>query len=113
MVPMRSPDDDGTTGDDGSVSGSLGEGFGATLDDLIDGDFGEGDLSDDVTVDEVEVEVDEDADFEFPGDDGDGLTDDEASNVLEEILEDVFGADGPEVLDEVEPEPDFDFDISG
>lgn len=122
---MRSPDEEGTGGDE-SVSSSLGEGFGSSASDLTDG-FGEDDFSDDnysetdfsdddtdITVEDVDVEEETEADdggFEFPGDDGDGLSDDEASNVLEEILEDVFGDDGPEVLDEVEP--DSPFSLSG
>ena len=112
MVPMRSPDEDATTGDDGSVTSSLGDGFSASTGDLADG-FGEGDLADD----DVEAGDDE---FDFPGDDGDGLSDNEASNLLEEILEDVFGDDGPQVLDDVDAdfladvstESDADFDVS-
>lgn len=112
MVPMRSPDEDSTPDGDGSVSSSLGEGF-ASAEDLNEG-FGEDDFSEDNYSSDDSDDGDDFSDDSFEdtiGDDSDGdtsdspgLSDSEASNVLEEILEDVFGDDGPEVLDEVEAE---------
>jgi hypothetical protein len=86
MVPMRTPDEDGTQDGEGLVSSSLGEGFGSSAIDLTDG-FGDDDFSDD--------------DSGGSGD-SDGLSDAEAGNLLEQILEDVFGDDAPEVLDNVD-----------
>lgn len=102
MVPMRTPDEDGTQDGDGIVSSSLGEGFGSSAI-----EFGEDDFSDDFSVaDSVDDSSDDSSDsddsFDLPGDDSDELSDAEAENVLEQILEDVFGDDAPEVLDEVD-----------
>lgn len=113
MLPMRTPDEDGS-GED-AVSTSVGDGFGASADDLEDG-FGDDDFSDDTsfgddTDDTGTTTVDTDegpfGDDTGTGDDGadtpfgDGLSDAEAENVLVEILEDVFGTDN-EALDEVD-----------
>ena len=113
MVPMRTPDEDTTLDGDGSASSSLGDGFGSSAGDLTDG-FGDDDFSDDNYSSDSDSDSDDadssDDSFEdtFGDDtsDGDspGLSDAEAENVLVEILEDVFGDDGPEVLDEVEAE---------
>lgn len=113
MGPMRTPDDDGSG--EGAVSSTVGDGFGpVTGDDLEDG-FGDDDFSDDNTFDDSfgddtgdSVDTgdgggpfDDTSDTSGSGDTpfGDGLSDDEAENVLVEILEDVFGADAPDVLD--------------
>lgn len=120
MLPMRTPDEDGS-GED-AVSTSVGDGFGASADDLEDG-FGDDDFSDDTsfgdgtgTGDTTTVDTDEGSfgdDTDTGGDGGpfgddgadtpfgDGLSDAEAENVLVEILEDVFGTDN-EALDEVD-----------
>ncbi len=124
---MRTPDEDGS-GED-AVSTSVGDGFGESAGDLEDG-FGDDDFSDDTSIDDTSFGEDttdsgtdtsdtgdgpfgdDSSDGPF-GDDsgdsgsgdtpfGDGLSDAEAENVLVEILEDVFGADAPEVLDEVD-----------
>jgi hypothetical protein len=108
MLPMRTPDEDGS-GEE-TVSTSVGDGFGASADDLEDG-FGDDDFSDDTSLDDSfgddttdTVDTDEGSFGDDSGDApfGDGLSDAEAENVLVEILEDVFGADAPEVLDEVD-----------
>jgi hypothetical protein len=109
---MRTPDGDGPDG--GSTSGQVGDGFGASADDLTDGfgdDFpddgfgdstdttGTGGFGDDTgTVDTTDSTDTDDTPF------GDGLSDAEAENVLVEILEDVFGEDGPGALDDAEAE---------
>jgi len=108
MLPMRTPDEDGS-GED-TVSTSVGDGFGASADDLEDG-FGDDDFSDDTsfgddTGDTTTVGTDEGSFGDDTGDGGDtpfgdGLSDAEAENVLVEILEDVFGSD-TEALDEVD-----------
>lgn len=115
---MRTPDGDGPDG--GSTSGQVGDGFGASADDLTDG-FGD-DFPDDGFGDSTDTTGTGDStgtDGGF-GDDtggtggtgdstdtddtpfGDGLSDAEAENVLVEILEDVFGEDGPGALDDAE-----------
>lgn len=96
MLPMRTPDADGS-GED-AVSTSVGDGFGESAGDLEDG-FGDDDFSDDTSFgdDTGDSDTGDSGDTPF----GDGLSDAEAENVLVEILEDVFGADAPEVLDEV------------
>ncbi|HEY8544063.1 MAG TPA: hypothetical protein VIL36_03415 [Acidimicrobiales bacterium] len=96
---MRTPDQDGTGAD--TVSSSVGDGFGASADDLEDG-FGADDFSDDSFGDGTDggpfgSGSDHDVDGDTPF--GDGLSDAEAKNVLVEILEDVFGSDS-EALDE-------------
>lgn len=94
MWAMRTPDEDGSP-DDGTVSSSLGDGFGSSASDLTDG-FGEDDFSEDNSFDTTDDGDTSDTPF------GDGLSDAEAENVLVEILEDVFGDDAPEVLDDME-----------
>ena len=117
MGAMRTPDEDGAL-DGGEVSGSVGDGFGSSAGDLTDG-FGEDDFSDDNTFDTTDTGDSGDTTTTGDGstadgstadggtDDGgtsfgDGLSDAEAENVLVEILEDVFGDDAPEVLQDME-----------
>lgn len=122
---MRTPDDDGNP-DDGSVSTSVGDGFGASAGDLTEG-FGDDDFSDDNSFDDT-TPVDTDTtdttgtDSTDSTDDGssttvdegdgdgfgDGLSDSEAENVLVDILEDVFGDDAPEVLEDMEADSGLD-----
>src|SRR5687768_16513115 len=121
MWPMRTPDGDGPDG--GSTPGQVGDGFGASADDLTDGfgddfpDDGFGDSTDTTGTGDTTGTDGTDGGF---GDDtgstvgtgdstdtddtpfGDGLSDAEAENVLVEILEDVFGEDGPGALDDAE-----------
>lgn len=103
MVAMRRPDED--LDPDGGLDHPetpLGDGFGASADDLTTG-FGDDDFSDDAH-DSVGDGTDDDSD----DDDGegsqfgDGLSDEEAENVLVEILDDVFGGDAPEVVRDLE-----------
>jgi len=100
-VPMREPDDEGGL----DAQQPLGDGFGASADDLTTG-FGEDDFSDDAqaTAGEDEpTDEDGDGDGESAGAQfGDGLSDEEAENVLVEILDDVFGEDAPEVIRDLE-----------
>jgi hypothetical protein len=111
MVPMRTPDEDTTLDGDGSAPSSLGDGFGSSAGDLTDG-FGDDDFSDDNyssdsdsdDADFSDDSFDDTSDGDTSEGDSPGLSDAEAENVLVEILEDVFGDDGPEVLDGVEAE---------
>jgi hypothetical protein len=100
MVPMRTPDEDGGFDE---TREPLGDGFASSADDLTDG-FGEDDFSDDAhaSVGEDESADDDDEDDEAGAQFGDGLSDDEAKNVLVEILDDVFGEDAPEVVRDLE-----------
>jgi len=107
MCGMRTPDEDGSP-DDGTVSSSLGDGFGSSASDLTDG-FGEDDFSEDNSFDPTDTTSTDDGGLDDTTDGdgsdtpfGDGLSDAEAENVLVEILEDVFGDDAPEVLDDME-----------
>lgn len=108
MGPMRTPDEDGT------ADGSVGDGFGPVTEDDLNGGFGDDDFSEDNTfeddttgTDTTSTDSTDSTDGGFGDDDGegdtpfgDGLSDAEAENVLVEILEDVFGDDAPEVLDD-------------
>jgi hypothetical protein len=125
---MRTPDQDERP-DPGAADGSLGDGFGSVDQaDLNDG-YGNSDFYDDSYDDPADGDGSDDADDTFDdaadddggfggsGDDGglgDGagvgevipvgseVSDAEAENILEELLDDVFGDDTEQVIDDME-----------
>lgn len=99
---MRTPDEDGAP-EDGTTSGSVGDGFGTSAGELTDG-FGEDDFSDGDDTGFGDGDTGDSSDTTGDGGSsfGDGLSDAEAENVLVEILEDVFGDDAPDVLEDME-----------
>lgn len=131
MCPMRTPDQEERP-EPGTADASLGGGFGTVdqadlndgygTSDFYDDDYGYGDDTVDPddsydTDDTFDDAADEDGGFGTIGDDGalgegDGVgeavpvgnevSDSEAENILEEILDDVFGDDADQVVDDME-----------